>query len=355
MEQYKAIMMSGFGWADFWKSNLEATGDYVVQEIVINGEAIQKRWASENKVRYSHKQWALDIVEAQIAEFKPDVFWTDEINLMSPQFFSRIKKNHPCVKLIMAWDGVAFNNIKKFNGVDIMLSCVSHIVEYYQQHGIESFLLPFAFDKSILEKIIPANRPWDVSFVGGLSLGKGAHDQRFRLLKELANNIDINLQLSCNFARQAIKSTYELVKHPKINGLFDRTNDILNLYSLLRHNKGSVFGIEMYQVFADSKITINSHIDAALNKAGNMRLFEATGVGTCLVTDWKDNLSDYFEPEKEVVTYRYPEECVEKVLWLLDHPIEREMIATAGQKRCLNDHSYKNRSMQLDKIIKSKI
>ena len=42
-----------------------------------------------------------------------------------------------------------------------------------------------------------------------------------------------------------------------------------------------------------------------------MRLYEATGVGTLLVTDYKDNLHEMFIPGKEVVVYRDADEAVE--------------------------------------------
>ena len=45
----------------------------------------------------------------------------------------------------------------------------------------------------------------------------------------------------------------------------------------------------------------------AKSYANNMRLYEATGVGALLVTDWKENLGEMFEPGKEVVAYRSPE------------------------------------------------
>ncbi|MFM6368666.1 MAG: glycosyltransferase, partial [Dolichospermum sp.] len=67
---------------------------------------------------------------------------------------------------------------------------------------------------------------------------------------------------------------------------------------------------------------------------------------------WKDNLPELFEPEKEVVTYKSVEECIEKVKWLLDHPQEREAIAKAGQVRTLRDHTFDKRAIQLDQIIR---
>ncbi|MFO0210108.1 MAG: glycosyltransferase, partial [Pseudanabaena sp.] len=83
----------------------------------------------------------------------------------------------------------------------------------------------------------------------------------------------------------------------------------------------------------------------------NMRLFETTGVGSCLITDWKQNINDLFEPDREVVTYRSSSECIEKVKWLLSNPLEAEKIAKAGQHRTLKDHTFDIRSVQLDLII----
>ena len=111
----------------------------------------------------------------------------------------------------------------------------------------------------------------------------------------------------------------------------------------------------MFQVLRDSRISFNSHIDISPRSASNMRLFEATGVGSCLITDWKENLSDIFEPESEVVTYRSAEECVEKVRWLLDHPKEREQIAAQGQARTLKDHTFARRAELLDELLRTSI
>ena len=82
-------------------------------------------------------------------------------------------------------------------------------------------------------------------------------------------------------------------------------------------------------------------------------MFEATGVGTCLITDTGCNMPDLFEPDKEVVTYANIEEAVEKSQYLLEHDQEREEIAAAGQERTLRDHTIQNRCELInDEIIK---
>jgi len=334
---------------------LELQGDYVVKEIVTNAEWLQKRWALDHNVSFSSKGWASDILIAQINEFKPDVIFAQDHDLMTYEFRKKIKKSCTNIKLTIGWDGVALNNAERYEGMDIMLSCVDHIVEYYKQHGFSSYLLPFGFEATLLDEISCPVNHYDVTFVGGLSLSEGGHYQRLFLLIQLLNNLNIDLWLSSNFLRQTIKSTLYFFKQAKIRKLYNHIKTLSDYYSLLNHSKETVFGLEMYKVLATSKIVINSHLDAARNQAGNMRLFEATGVGACLVTDWKENLADYFEPEKEVVIYRTPEECIEKIKWLLSHPTERETIAKAGQKRCLKDHSFMNRASRLDKIIKQKL
>jgi spore maturation protein CgeB len=107
----------------------------------------------------------------------------------------------------------------------------------------------------------------------------------------------------------------------------------------------------MYQVLRDSFVTLNHHGDV-LPYANNLRLFEATGVGTLLVTDWKANLHEMFEPGKEVVAYRTSEECAEMIQYYLEHDKKREAIASAGQQRTLRDHTYYNRMQVLVDIVR---
>jgi len=86
-----------------------------------------------------------------------------------------------------------------------------------------------------------------------------------------------------------------------------------------------------------------------------MRMFEATGVGACLLTDRKENLANLFAPESEVVSYGSAAECVEKVRYLLEHESERAAVAAAGQRRTLRDHTFAHRAAQIDAIIRQRM
>ena len=111
-------------------------------------------------------------------------------------------------------------------------------------------------------------------------------------------------------------------------------------------------GLDMYRALASSYITLNRHINVAENNANNMRLYEATGVGSMLITDKKDNLNDLFEIDKEVVVYSSKEEAAELIHYYLEHPKEAEKIAKAGQARTLREHTYAQRMQELVPILK---
>ena len=98
-------------------------------------------------------------------------------------------------------------------------------------------------------------------------------------------------------------------------------------------------------------MTLNRHIDVAEDNANNMRLYEATGVGSLLLTDAKENLGELFEVGSEVIAYADEDELVEAAEHYLSHEDERAAIAAAGQRRTLRDHTYAVRMAELTKIL----
>ena len=126
-------------------------------------------------------------------------------------------------------------------------------------------------------------------------------------------------------------------------------------HSLLKKSLPSVFGIDMYNLFRRSKIVLNKHIGVAGSYAGNMRLFEVTGVGSCLLTDNKSNLGDLFDINKEIVVFDSTDDCIQKAKWLLENEEERRSIALAGQKRTLKSHTVENRCRLILEIIEKEL
>jgi len=58
-----------------------------------------------------------------------------------------------------------------------------------------------------------------------------------------------------------------------------------------------------------------------------------------------------FEPGREVVAYRTPDECAELIRHYLDDPAERTAIAQAGHQRTLKEHTYARRMAELVRLV----
>jgi len=333
-EQYKILMQDCFGWANFWKVNLEKRGDFEVWDVVSNAEILQKTWAKENKVIYSEENWILDILSAQIHTFKPDVFFPHDYWHIYPDFVKKMKKEVGTIKVVIGYDGIALNDISRFSECNLMISIKDEIVTYYKSHNLRSIFVRLGFEPEILNRIVVREKIYDATFVGSIYLFERAHFQRFELLKYLARHSDVKFWISSLGDNWKLTSPSQIDLMKKFH-----FKEVYFRWTLGRKNLGEKFGLEMYQLLSDSKITINSHIDRAGNKAGNMRLYEATGVGACLITDYKDNLHEIFEIDKEVVTYKTPSECVSKIKYLINNPEEACKIARAGQLRTLKDHT----------------
>ena len=85
-----------------------------------------------------------------------------------------------------------------------------------------------------------------------------------------------------------------------------------------RASYGRCLGEREYDILLRSQITLNHHGDVA-PYANNCRLFEATGAGAMLLTDWKANLQDMFDVGREVAAYRTVEDCAQMIRHYLDH------------------------------------
>src|SRR5262249_22583277 len=120
-----------------------------------------------------------------------------------------------------------------------------------------------------------------------------------------------------------------------------------------RNFHGEAWGLDMFRVLAGSRLAINRHGDFTEGYACNMRLYEATGVGTMLLTDGRKGLGDLFEPGREVVSYTSSDDLAAKLRHYLTAHDELREIARAGHARTLSSHTYAHRMSQLSEILTS--
>ncbi len=78
-----------------------------------------------------------------------------------------------------------------------------------------------------------------------------------------------------------------------------------------------------------------------------MRLFEATGAGAYLLTDFKDSLHTLFEPARDVAVWRSIDDCLAGIERALRDDRGRAEVACAGHARTMAQHTYRHRAKQI--------
>ena len=333
-------------WADYWKINLELTGNFICGEIIENAEFLQKKWAREHGVKFSEDNWKEEILIEQIREFKPDVlFIVDQYGNNS--LSHKIKQLVPSIKLILGWDGILWHKPQTYDHTDIILTCVPETADFYRGHGKKCYYHKFGFETTVLDRLTKTKKTNDVAFAGSLILNENYHMNRLKLIADLSRKVDLSIYASSLPKNWSFFHRYRLM-----NTIHNKNYRFaLDLQRVGFKNRGEVFGLDMFNVLYNSKIVFNTHGDNSIKTAANMRMTEATGVGSLLLTDWKENLHELFLPDEEVVTYKTVGEAVDKIKMLLKDENLRKKIASNGQKRTLTEYSYKARMQEFANFL----
>jgi spore maturation protein CgeB len=344
-EQLTARNASLFGVSDFYPRNLAELGHPSI-EVSINNRPMQAAWAREHGLRApavdaprlvlrrgivpwivrDQSIWMEEVLAAQIEEFRPDVILTHSLSDLRPRFWKRMRKHYRLLAGQIASPLSSDINLAPF---DLMLSSLPNFVERFRKAGLHSELFRLAFDPRVLDKVqhrepgADDDPPIAVSFVGSVSRH---HAGRLKWLEEVCRQTPVAVW------GQGIDSL------PKDS-------------AIRRAYRGAAWGIEMFRILRRSRISLNHHIEIAGPYANNMRLYETTGIGALLLTDWKENLVEMFDPGTEVAVYRTSAECVEAIGYYLDHEAERAETARAGHERTLRQHTYRQRMSQLVRIV----
>ncbi|MDR0339633.1 MAG: glycosyltransferase [Desulfovibrio sp.] len=77
--------------------------------------------------------------------------------------------------------------------------------------------------------------------------------------------------------------------------------------------------------------------------AVNQRVFDVPAAGAFLLTDYREQVERLFEPGREIVCYRSPEEATALAGEYLEREDERRRVAEAARRRILAEHTYEHR------------
>ncbi len=356
-EHRAALLYESFGGtSDAYEINLSQLGQEATT-VAPNAVLLQAQWALENGLRSAGQQLIAfqrdalkvgmlsklrlftniqqirllnQIFLAQVQKYRPDVLVIALRTTLPAEIIREARKYVRCV--IGTLDTPFPGHSDLFNAYDVILTPFPHYVDFFNTCGLRSDYMPLAFEPTFLQRCaqrfgeVP-QRQYGAVFVGSVS---PSHEERMRLLAALAATRQVDFWVSLdNISPTSVPPALREASHQP------------------------VYGLTMYDVLRRAKIALNAHPEISGPYAAVFRIFEITGAGALLLTDARRNQPPLFEPDREIITYGSANECVEKLLYYLEHEEERAAIAQRGQERTYSEHLFIHRSARMIDLVKN--
>lgn len=373
-----------------WAEEIKKKG-HEVFEIVYADSVSQLKWVFENQkfnyVSNTFADQALQILLDQITYFNPDVvfIYAGAVNYFPPNYIKKIK-NHTKrgTRLIAYWGDEYINDLSFkyfFKGYDLILTSTDTYTKMFKNEGFSNTkTLGNCFEPNIKfnQKL---KKKYKFTFSGVSGYGYIDHTQRYEQLIKILEQSDLRVWTSepRNYfkIKKLIISAMETLPISLTNLIFKaitrliRPNDInkdrlLSAQRIIELNRVSGYDFlipsyfdlkksvkkkfpnrvkksftktkDYYELILQSDFCLNLHRDEDADY-GNIRDFEITGLGSCMVTDREKELKEFFDPEREIVGFNNIEEMLEKIKYLDKHKDIAKQISDNGKKKTLNNYT----------------
>lgn len=229
----------------------------------------------------------------------------------------------------------------------------------YDSVDAKSYWMPMAanpnFYKNNDEKDI------DISFMG-TSYGK----RPYYIWRLLQSSLDVNVHGYGWKFGYSLKDFIKIYAYPTLISFMNddkklghiEANTRMNILRLI--NKKYKIGnplsdIQYANRLSRSKITLNfpearvnhNYMSPEMIWGVNFRDFEAPMSGALLITQFSKELENFYEDDKEVISFRNEHELIDKCKFYKKNDKARSLIANAGYERARSEHTWENRFTKL--------
>ncbi|WP_291325491.1 glycosyltransferase [Desulfovibrio sp. UCD-KL4C] len=307
-----------------------------VQELTFsNAEPLQRAWLKEQGLSTDLKPgWEADLLRMRIDEFKPDVLY-----VFSPYTFNSALRDRLTHQpgLVVSWRCATLQNNWDWSAFDVILTGLPSIMDFAPKLGARSAeMFSPGFPLHLVKELVSIPQDTDLVFVGSLT-----GTRRIAMLDSVA--------------RAAKQYGFSLALH--LSGDFSHLTP-----SMVPYLKQPVFGLDAMRCLRRGRMVIDSRTpvylsdrhgypikDISEDENCSMRLFEATGCGALVLA--LEGVSRWFDWGKEIISYKNPQDLVDKIRHFIANPEERENIASAGQNRCLTEYNMKRNTERFMDIV----
>lgn len=346
-QAWQRLMDQRFGWFDMWKRVLEGTGEFSVWEVVANDDLTQGLWWQESADAQKIPS-ADDILEEQIRQFCPDVIFINNAAVTGPNKWQKWAELAASRALLFAYDGLGIHPAGVYRRLSFVLSPLKKFCDNCLKAGVEAHLFRPGFP-SLCKDLESAEKTLGTVFIGGVGTGKEGHGPRLQFLDEISREAPVEFYLSGLGPSQI---SWGKQMRRLLRGQVQEARACRNLQA---KNRGPIFGRKMFQALGQSRGSLNYHVAVAGDEGVNMRIYESTGMGSCLLTEERSNLRSLFDVDAEILTYCSYREAVEKVNWIEQNPEKAREIGRAGQARTLRDHTLEEQILRVGEILSRKL
>jgi hypothetical protein len=392
LECLRKIYSNRFYWSDAFSDGFSRLGVQAI-DLIANDEKLQRKWAQENGVTIESIYWQSEIIIAQLRFIKPDVVIFQNFGILPDEIIKQLKIWIKSIKVLAVQIGYP-NDDKDLSIYDIIFPTLKYLRDKYIHFEKPMHICKPAFDSRILSEIKnPIEKEYPLSFSGSSGIGyECGHAKRYWMLYEILRKSDINVYLdelrSSSHVKNKKKYFIENPNRKKVLNDKDFTTiiNILNQEDTFEHQTllsellcdralrealftkleplvplkfmfhnavlPPVYGKEYYELISKSYSILNIHTDAIGHRVGNMRMFETTGIGSCLLVENGSNMNEFFEEGKEVVTYENLDDCLEKINYLSNNLNVALQIGKSGQNKTLKEHTVGNRCELILGVLK---
>lgn len=357
-QHQKVLFDDHFSWPSDFSINLSLKG-YETFFSISNYKPLQLKWTLENKINnFNQNIWEKKIVYEQIKIFKPDLLWIFAIYDFYGNFLDDIK---PYTKKVVSWISSPYPKNLSFNNIDYMISSDEGLFKNKDDLFEKIIITLPGFNPKISKKITKKDNKIKTNPIIGFS-GQFSIDHKIRCkyISELISN-NYNIKLSGLVSDSPVKdmlrkflfffkgydfrSLYELLS--KFNEFKKFYNDI----NFLKNKKiKPLFGLDYYQFLSDCDLILNIHADDSIY-GGAQRIVEVTGIGSSLITEYKQDTQKQFDFDTEVIGYNTFYQLTEKLEKINNYEINLQSIKIKGQKKTLDSYTIENMYQNVKSVL----
>lgn len=117
----------------------------------------------------------------------------------------------------------------------------------------------------------------------------------------------------------------------------------------------TLYGSDYAKALSACKIALGFHfgqVDSRVKRDQvSTRTFEIPACGTFMIHERNEEISTFFEEDKEIACFSTPSELAEKIDFYLSNPNERTQMARRAHERCVPNYSYDQRVRDILSIL----